>query len=85
MYLYGIGQAHNSIHSVIPLLFACSGDAQSAVDQAIGFLEESVLEFEETIRRLQEDPIASDAVSKRQLHSFIKGCEFYCSGNLAWR
>ncbi|KAI4250167.1 MAG: hypothetical protein L6R40_000339 [Gallowayella cf. fulva] len=61
-----------------------TGDAQSAVDQAIGFLEESVLEFEETIRRLQEDPIASDAVSKRQLHSFIKGCEFYCSGNLAW-
>lgn len=84
-WFYGIDKARSSIYSVVPLLFARSGTAQSAVDQAIRSLVRSVQEFEVTVRRLREVSIANEAVNEHHVRDFVEGCRSYCSGNLAWR
>lgn len=78
-------QAHSSIHSLVPLLYASNGDLQSAVDQATDVLAKGVQGLEDTVKRFADGEGTFDAVSKGQIRDFIKGCRFYCSGNLNWR
>ena len=75
----------NSIQSLIPLLYARLGSAQAAVDQTTEILIEHVTRFEEAARQLLASPGASEIDGNPQLYDFVKGCRFYCSGNLIWR
>ncbi|KAF6228249.1 hypothetical protein HO133_007979 [Letharia lupina] len=77
--------ARGSISSMIPLLYARSRDAQVAVDQTAEFLVVNVKAFEETAQRLLKQEKRHNVEEARELRAFIKGCQFYCSGNLTWR
>ena len=69
---------------MIPLLYAQSKNVQAAVDQTIDFLVASVKAFEETKQRLQKSYKGRNIEETLDLSDFIKGCQFYCSGNLTW-
>lgn len=70
---------------MIPLLYAQSRDAQVAVDQTAEFLVVNVKAFEETARRLLNPEKQYNVEEACELRDFIRGCQFYCSGNLTWR
>lgn len=69
---------------MIPLLYAQSRDAQAAVDQTTNFLVANVKAFEETKQRLQKSEKGRNNDEAFELCDFIRGCQFYCSGNLTW-
>ena len=75
----------SSIQSLIPLLYARFGSAQAAVDHATEILVENVLGFENAAGQLLASPSGIDINLESQLHNFVQGCRFYCSGNLVWR
>ena len=70
---------------MIPLLYAQSGDAQMAVDQTAMYLVANVKAFRETVQRLLEPDKQHGVEESPKLHNLIKGCQFYCTGNLSWR
>ena len=75
----------SSIQSLIPLLYTRLGSAQAAVDQATEVLIKHVARFEEAAGQLLAGSGTSEIDGNHQLHDFVKGCRFYCSGNLVWR
>ena len=77
--------ANGSVESLIPLLYASSGDVHMAMNQTTLFLIASIREFDETAKLLYRSNYVSRAVDEKQLTKFIDGCRFYCTGNLAWR
>ncbi len=68
---------------MIPLLYAQSRDAQTAVDQTAKFLVLNVKAFEETAQRLLNSEKLQN-IEARSVSDLIKGCQFHCSGNLTW-
>ena len=70
---------------MIPLLYAHSRDAQAAVDQTAEFLVLNVKAFEETAQKLLKPEKRYNVEEARDMCDFIKGCQFYCSGNINWR
>jgi hypothetical protein len=78
-------QDRSSIASLIPLLYAQLDSAQAAVDQATDFLIENVIGFEEAVQCLLTSHGATNIDGNQELHDFVTGCRFYCTGNLAWR
>ncbi len=70
---------------MIPLLYAQSKDAQAAVDQTAEFLVVNIKAFEEMAQRLLKAENRHKAGEAHKIRDFITGCQFYCSGNLAWR
>jgi len=75
----------SSIQSLVPLLHRRLGSAQAAVDHTTQILIENVAGFEEIAERLLASHIVPEADGNTQLHDFVEGCRFYCSGNLVWR
>ncbi|MCJ1312340.1 hypothetical protein MMC25_006014 [Agyrium rufum] len=76
--------ANGSVESLIPLLYASSGDVQVAMNQTTLFLIASIREFDETAKLLYRSNYVSRAVDEKLLTKFIDGCRFYCTGNLTW-
>ncbi len=70
---------------MVPVLYAQSGDAQAAVNQTTDSLIATVKAFNETAQRLQTTGKQRQLEDAVGLRNFIKGCQFYCSGNLTWR
>lgn len=77
-------QACGSIGSIIPLLYAHSRNLQAAVDQTAHSLIANVKEFERTVQRLLEKAKHEGIQETDAIKNFIKGCQFYCTGNNAW-
>ncbi|KAI9725876.1 MAG: hypothetical protein M1828_002505 [Chrysothrix sp. TS-e1954] len=77
--------ARGAIDSLIPLLYAKTGDVQAAVDELTIFLIKTIKSFEETAQKFPAQVLASDAKSLQALQNFIDGCRYYCTGNLRWR
>ena len=69
-------QAHRSISSMIPLLYAQSGDAQAAVDQTANFLVANVKAFEETAQRLLKPEKAQEVDEACEIREFVMACQF---------
>lgn len=70
---------------MIPLQYVQSRNVQAAVDQTMEFLAKTVKAFEQTMQHLlTTDKYGSDK-QMSDIDDFIKGCQFYCSGNLTWR
>lgn len=78
-------QARGSIGSMIPLLYVQSRNAQTAVDQTTKFLAKTVQAFEQTMQDLSTTKKSGSDEQASDIADFIKGCQFYCSGNLTWR
>lgn len=70
---------------MIPLMYAQSRDAQLAVDQTVDFLAMNVKALDEVALRLLNPEKRHKIEETRELCDFIKGCQFYCTGNLTWR
>ncbi len=70
---------------MVPLLYAQTKDLQVAVNQTADFLALNVKAFEETAQRLLNSAERHGVEETPELCDFIKGCQFNCSGNLAWR
>ncbi|KAI4235240.1 MAG: hypothetical protein LQ349_003306 [Xanthoria aureola] len=74
-----------SIGSMIPLEYAQSRNAQSAVDKTTLLLANAIDAFKQTAEKLlQRSPEITSCEQTRALGDFVKGCQFYCTGNLAW-
>ena len=70
---------------MIPVLYVRSGDAQVAVNQTAEFLSANVKAFEKTAQRLLEQEKWRHFEEVFRICDFIKGCQFYCTGNVSWR
>lgn len=70
---------------MIPLLYAQSRDAQVAVDQTVDFLAMNVKALDEVALRMLNPEKRHKIEEARALCDLIKGCQFYCTGNLTWR
>ena len=70
---------------MIPLLYAQSRDLQMSVDQTAEFLAANVKAFEETAQRLLNPEKGRGIEAAPVLRDFVKGCQFYCTGNVTWR
>lgn len=70
---------------MIPLEYAKSRNAQAAVDHTAQLLTMAVKGFEQTMDNLLKRETQQDEKQARQIREFIKGCQYYCTGNLAWR
>ena len=69
----------------MPILYIQLGNLQHAVDETYRFLTVTVESFERTSKRIEERFSGSDEKTREDLHAFIEGCQFYCTGNLSWR
>lgn len=76
--------ARGSIGSMIPLQYVQSRNVQTAVDQTTKFLAKTVKAFEQRMRHLLAIEKRGSDEQKSHIDDFIKGCQFYCSGNLTW-
>ncbi|KAL9095768.1 MAG: hypothetical protein Q9165_002200 [Trypethelium subeluteriae] len=76
-------QAQDTVDSLIPLLYLKYGNAQDAIEIAISGLEAEIRNFDQTsgklLARYSYDPTTQEALS-----TFIKACQFNCTGNLHW-
>ncbi len=71
---------------MIPLEYAQSRNAQSAVDKTTLLLANAIDAFKQTAEKLlHRSPEITSCEQTRALGDFVKGCQFYCTGNLAWR
>lgn len=70
---------------MIPLEYVQSRNVQTAVDQTASFLAKSVTAFEQTVQHLLKAEKQQSDEQARKVDDFIRGCQFYCSGNLTWR
>ena len=76
--------AAEQVDTLVPLLFVKSGwNLQVAIDEATGLLEEAAAKFQKSKVRLLE-MTAVDKGMNGMLEKIIKGCEYACTGNLAW-
>lgn len=70
---------------MIPLEYAKSRNAQAAVDDTTQLLTMAVKGFQHTVQNLLNGEIQQDEKQARQVQDYIKGCQYYCTGNLIWR
>ena len=70
---------------MITILYAESKDLQLAYNRTAYFLASNAKTFQETAQRLLTFTRQYDAVEMKELGNFIRGCQFNCTGNLAWR
>ena len=70
---------------MIPILYAESKNLQLSYNRTADFLASNVKKFQETATRLLNLTRQYDAVEMTELEDFIRDCQFYCTGNLAWR
>ena len=70
---------------MIPILYAQSNDLQLAYNRTADFLAVNVKKFQGTTQRLLNSTSPFEVAMTLQLDDFLRGCQFYCSGNLAWR
>lgn len=79
-------QARGSIGSIIPLEYVQSRNAQAAVDKTALLLAKTIDAFKHTTQQLlQRSPEKLNGEQARDVGDIVKGCQFYCTGNLAWR
>ncbi|KAF2235443.1 terpenoid synthase [Viridothelium virens] len=71
------------IDSLIPLLYLECQDVQKAVDQTTSMVEEAVYSFHESAERLLT-LAGMDKALREMLQKMIDGCQYACTGNLAW-
>ncbi|RAK97108.1 terpene synthase family protein [Aspergillus ibericus CBS 121593] len=77
--------AHGSAESLIPILYAELGSAQKAAEQIMRIITLSIAEFDQTAERLVARHGGNSAKLAKELETFIIGCRYDCTGNLAWR
>lgn len=70
---------------MIPLQYVQSRNVQTAVDQTTKFLAKTVMSFEQTMQHLLTIERRENDEQAKDIDDFVKGCQFYCSGNLIWR
>ncbi|KAF4629799.1 hypothetical protein G7Y89_g8351 [Cudoniella acicularis] len=72
-----------SIESLIPLATATHGDPQRAIDEAVAYLQDLVVCFEEDCADLLSQSYSDEEM--RFIRCFVDGCKISCTGNLNWR
>ncbi|KAL8861149.1 MAG: hypothetical protein Q9178_002365 [Gyalolechia marmorata] len=79
-------QARGSIGSMIPLEYVQSRNARAAVDKTALLLAKTIEAFKHTAQQLlQRSAEKLNVGQARAVGDIVKGCQFYCTGNLAWR
>ena len=69
---------------MIPILYAQSNDLQLAYNRTAAFLAVTVKKFQHTTQRLLNSTGPFEVATTLELDDFVRGCQFYCSGNLTW-
>ena len=71
---------------MIPLEYVQSRNVQAAVDKTALFLAKAIDAFKHTAQQLlQRSTEKSNGEQARAVGDMVKGCQFHCNGNLAWR
>ncbi|KAL8920047.1 MAG: hypothetical protein Q9172_004677 [Xanthocarpia lactea] len=79
-------QARGSIGSIIPLEYVQSRNARAAVDKTALLLAKAIDAFQHTAQQLlQRSAEKLNGEQARAVGDIVKGCQFYSTGNLAWR
>ncbi|KAL9078210.1 MAG: hypothetical protein Q9157_002863 [Trypethelium eluteriae] len=76
--------AQDTVDSLIPLLYLKHGNVQDAIEIAVSGLEAEIRNFDEISGKLQAR-YSYDPTTQKALSTFIKACQFNCTGNLHWR
>ncbi|EMC92457.1 hypothetical protein BAUCODRAFT_78588 [Baudoinia panamericana UAMH 10762] len=76
--------ADGAVHNALIILFAELGDLDAAVASAMALLRRLTAQFEVVAERLLQSVETMSTAEQQSVRTIIKGCQYQCTGNLAW-